>query len=277
MAGRAISHEAGPFSAAFVRFVIASAFLVPLSFRWRGELAGLNLRQIVALVAMGLTGIFGFNVLFFCGLAEIPASRAALIFAINPGIIAIFSALIIHEKLKHLGIVGISLAVIGALTVITKGQPLVFMQKGLGWGELSIIGAALCWATYAIISKACLQEIKPLLAVTAACVIGTCALGAPALAEGLIHQLPGYSSRTWWLLIYLGILGAAVPYVWFYEGVRTIGPASTGAFISLVPISAVSLSFIILGEPLSAPLLMGAALVTAGLYLTNRKQAPRSQ
>ena len=61
-----------------------------------------------------------------------------------------------------------------------------------------------------------------------------------------------------------------IGFVWFYEGVRLIGTTRAGLFLNFVPISAVILGFLTLQEPITWPLAVGAVLVLAGVYLTNR-------
>ena len=68
----------------------------------------------------------------------------------------------------------------------------------------------------------------------------------------------------------MAIFATVVGFVWFYEGVDHIGATRAGLFINLVPICAVLLAFLILGEPLTLSLAAGAALVLSGVYLTNR-------
>jgi drug/metabolite transporter (DMT)-like permease len=68
----------------------------------------------------------------------------------------------------------------------------------------------------------------------------------------------------------LGFFGTALGFQWYYEGIRAIGPSRAGVFINLVPVSAMSLSYLLLDEKLSPSLLAGAILVLAGVYLTNR-------
>ena len=57
-------------------------------------------------------------------------------------------------------------------------------------------------------------------------------------------------------------------FVWYYEGIKRIGAVRAGLFINFVPISAVLLAFLILDEPLTVSLLIGAVLVSSGVYLT---------
>jgi len=67
------------------------------------------------------------------------------------------------------------------------------------------------------------------------------------------------------------VFGTVIGFVWFYEGVKLIGPTRAGLFINIVPISAVVLAFLILQEPITWSLAAGAILVLSGVYLTNKK------
>jgi drug/metabolite transporter (DMT)-like permease len=70
-------------------------------------------------------------------------------------------------------------------------------------------------------------------------------------------------------LFYLGFFGTVLGFVWYYEGIKKIGPTKAGLFINVVPLSAVVLAFFLLNEPLTLSLLIGAVLVSSGIYLTN--------
>ena len=74
-------------------------------------------------------------------------------------------------------------------------------------------------------------------------------------------------------VFYLGFFGTVIGFVWYYEGIRTIGPTKASLFINFVPVSAVALAFIVLAEPLTASLLTGTILVSLGVFLTNRTAA----
>jgi drug/metabolite transporter (DMT)-like permease len=74
----------------------------------------------------------------------------------------------------------------------------------------------------------------------------------------------------WLGVLYLGLLGSALGFIWYYEGVQRIGPSRTGVFINIVPVSSILLAVLILGEPLSPSLGVGAVLVVGGVCLMNR-------
>ena len=71
-------------------------------------------------------------------------------------------------------------------------------------------------------------------------------------------------------LLYLGGLGTAVGFIWYYQGIRTIGPVKAGHFINFVPLSAIILAYLILKEPVTLSLLVGTILVISGVITVQR-------
>jgi drug/metabolite transporter (DMT)-like permease len=76
--------------------------------------------------------------------------------------------------------------------------------------------------------------------------------------------------RDWGHILFLGVIATGLAFTWYYQGIKTIGPARAGIFINLVPVFAVILGFIVLREPIYLSLLGGGALTLTGVWLTNR-------
>jgi drug/metabolite transporter (DMT)-like permease len=275
IAGRVIAGRVMPFSAAFLRFAIASALLLSILRHREGRFPRLGRGALVGVVALGLTGVFTYNVLFFSGLARIPAGRASLIIATNPIVIAVFAAMIFKERLTGLKCIGILLSVTGALIVISKGDPAFILHGGIGTGELFIIGCVLSWAAYSLIGKTVMRDLSPLAAVALSSAVGAALLLVPALGEGMMAHLSGYRWQDWTSLAYLGIFGTVIGFVWYYDAIRIIGPSRASLFINFVPISAIVLAYVILAEPVTLSLAAGAVFVATGVYLTNRQPVHR--
>ena len=100
--------------------------------------------------------------------------------------------------------------------------------------------------------------------------LGTVLLLPVAWAEGLWQTVPNLNQGALLSVFYLGVLGSAVGFCWYYDGVKAIGPARASVFINLVPVSAILLAAFFLGETLTTSLAMGAALVICGVSVTNR-------
>lgn len=270
VAGRVIAQEMGPFSAAFLRFVIASFFLSYFASKSAGGLPRLKKNQIVPAILLGMSGVFAYNVLFFSGLNTITASRSSLIIATNPVFIAIFSSIFFNERLNVPKITGILFCVSGAAVVISRGSLAEILHGSLGWGEIYILGCVASWTIYSLIGKFVMKEMAPIAAVTYSCIIGAVALFYPAYLDGVTHNLGNYSTVIWLGIFYLGFFGSALGFWWYYDGIKTIGPARAAVFINIVPISAVLLAWLLLNESIDLSLIVGAVMVTSGVFLTNR-------
>ncbi len=270
IAGRLVVQSVEPFSAAFLRFAVASICLILLSQKIEGRLPLLKRNQIVQVILLGLTGVFAYNAFFFLGLKLIAASRAALIVALNPVFITLSSALFFKEKLSYLKLLGIITSLLGAAIVISKGDVLHILAGNLGWGELFLFGCVFSWVAYTLIGKIAMRELSPLVASTYACIIGAIALFIPALFEGLVQDFTQFSLIAWLGILYLGFFGSALGFSWYYEGVMAIGAARASIFINLVPVSAILLGIVLLHEPISLSLILGGSLVLTGVFFTNR-------
>jgi drug/metabolite transporter (DMT)-like permease len=269
IAGRMLAGHVGPFQAAFLRFAVASILLLILLRCRYGRLPALPRRLWGAMVLLGATGVFAYNILFFWGLNYLVAGRAAVIVANNPVMIALGAALFFGHRLDWIKSAGVLLSVSGAVLAISRGDIALLISGGLSWGDLMIFGCVLSWMAFSLIGKRVLTRISPLTAITYSSAAGTLLLLPPALMTGLWSQWPDYSWLDWTNIAYLGLFGTVLGFVWYYEGIEKIGPTRAALFINFVPVSAVILAFLILHEPITASLIGAVALVITGVYLTN--------
>lgn len=267
ISGRMLADSVTPFSAAFFRFLIAAVCLYTIVARRHGKIPGLQTNQILPVVLLGLIGVFAYNAFFFNGLKLITASRASIIIANNPIVISTLAVLIFGEFLSPIKVVGILISVAGAVIAISDGDPSALFTGGVGKGDVFILGCVLSWSTYSLLGKRVVRDLSPLLATSHAAAVGVVALFIPACMEGMPMAIPGYSWVDWGNLAYLGLFGTVLGFVWYYEGIRAIGPSRASLFINFVPISAIFLAHLILDEPLTPSLLIGAILVVTGVTL----------
>ncbi|WDR35819.1 DMT family transporter [Pseudomonas serboccidentalis] len=276
VAGRFLAGSLSPMFAASLRFLLASAAL--LGFLWiaRIPLARPTPRQWLQLTLLGFFGIFFYNLCFFYGLHYINASRASLIVALNPAVIGLGSWLLFKERLGRVKVVGIVLCIIGATLVIVSRNPQLLAATPNAWiGDLLILGCVLGWGVYSLCSRGLNQSLGPLQTVTFSVLIGTVMLWLLAVLRGEVSAaaLINLGTPQWLSLIYLGVLGSALAYIGYYDGIRKIGATRSGVFIALNPLTAVLLGALLLGEQLTLTLCLGGGLVLAGIYLCNKPLA----
>lgn len=276
VAGRFLAGALDPFLAASLRFLLASLALLLFMAFARIPLACPTPRQLARLVMLGFFGIFFYNLCFFYGLHYINASRASLIVALNPAVIGLASWLLFKERLGRTKLLGMGVCLSGAGCVIVSRNPQLLEGTADAWmGDLLIFGCVLGWGIYSLFSRSLNQSLGPLQTVTWSILLGTLMLTITTLVTGRLtaQGLSAIHGPQALSLLYLGVLGSALAYIGYYDGIRRIGATRSGVFIALNPLTAVICAALFLGEPLTVPMIVGGALILLGIYLCNKPLA----
>ena len=270
VAGRILAQSIPPMSAAFLRFLFASATLIIMCYRAEGHMPRLKREQILPVMFLGATGVFTYNYFFFTGLQTIAAGRAALIVACIPVCISVLSAIFYKEKFGPLRIIGALVSLVGVSVVIADGNPLGLLSDGVGRGDFMILGCVASWTAYSLGGRAVMKTLPALTTVAWSCFFGTLMLMPAALVGGLFEDVVQARPLDWICIVYLGIFATGLAYFWYYQAISAIGASRAGIFINTVPVFAVGMGFLLLGEPVHFSLLTGGLMVVTGVYLTNR-------
>jgi drug/metabolite transporter (DMT)-like permease len=126
------------------------------------------------------------------------------------------------------------------------------------------------WTAYTILGKQALKGLTPIAATTYASLWGLALLSIGAAMEYTQLDITHLNWQVLSATAFLGIFGTVIGFVWYYEGVKAIGPARTAVFNNLVPVFGIALSTLILNEPILISMVIGGLLVIAGVSLTNR-------
>lgn len=270
IAGRVAAPLAPHLTTGALRFLLACVAFIALT-RWReGGLPWPTPAQWPALAALGVSGVFLYNAFFFAGMQTVPAGRAALMMALIPIGTALGAWLFFRERMTPLRVAGVALSLAGAVVVITHGELDALANGAIGQGELLLVGSVLSWVAYTLVGRTGPQGLSPLATTTWAALAGTLLLAAMAAFESPWDDLARAPWTYWVAIAYLALLGTVAAFVWYLEGVRAIGGPRTAVFINLVPVFAVAFAALLLGEPVLPSMVLGGAMVIAGVMLTNR-------
>jgi drug/metabolite transporter (DMT)-like permease len=268
--GKIVVATLTPLMGSFARYVVACVALLIAAFVLEGGLPRLTGRQWAATFVLGLFGVFSYNLFFMGALAKLPASRAALIIALNPAITIAISALVLKESLGARRWLGVVVALLGVAIVVSRGELTSLGAGDVGLGELYMFAAVTSWALYTILGRKVLGGLSPLAATNYAALWGTLLLGITAApAFDTVHA----TQFNWPMalsLLYLGVLGTALAFVWYYMSVKKVGASTTSIFNNLVPVFGVAISVLVLGEPLLVSMLVGGAVTILGVLMVSR-------
>ena len=270
VAGKIVVATLTPLMGSFARYVVACVALLIAAFVLEGGLPRLTGRQWLATFVLGLFGVFAYNLFFMGALAKLPASRAALIIALNPAITIAISSIALNERLGARRWLGVAVALLGVAIVVSKGDFTSLAHGNVGIGEALMFGAVTSWALYTVLGRKVLGGLTPLAATNYAALWGTLLLGliaAPHFAD--LHPTQ-FDWRMITSLLYLGVFGTAVAFVWYYMSVKKVGASTTSIFNNLVPVFGVAISVLLLGEPLLVSMLVGGAVTIVGVMMVSR-------
>jgi drug/metabolite transporter (DMT)-like permease len=270
VAGKIVVGSLTPLMGSFARYLIACVALLVAAFALEGGLPKLTGRQWLATFVLGLFGVFAYNLFFMGALTRLPASRAALIIALNPAVTIAISALVLKERLSARRWAGVMLALCGVAVVVSRGDFRSFASGGVGAGELCMFAAVTSWALYTILGRRVLGGLSPLAATNYAALWGTLLLGVLAAPHFDTLHPRQFDLRMIVSLLYLGVLGTALAFVWYYVSVKKVGASQASIFNNLVPVFGVAISVALLGEALLPSMLIGGAIAIAGVMMVSR-------
>jgi drug/metabolite transporter (DMT)-like permease len=217
-----------------------------------------------------LFGVFAYNLFFMGALEKLPASRAALIIALNPAITIAISAVALKEHLSPRRWLGVAVALLGVAIVVSRGDFASLAHGSVGVGELLMFAAVVSWALYTVIGRKVLSGLSPLAATNYAALWGTVLLAAVSAPQFASLSASQFDWRVIVSLLYLGIGGTALAFVWYYMSVQRFGAGRASIFNNLVPVFGVAISVVLLGESVIPSMLIGGAVTIAGVYTVSR-------
>ncbi|MFT4021124.1 MAG: DMT family transporter [Acinetobacter sp.] len=274
VAGRYISTDLPPLFSASLRFIIASIILTIFLIFFHDGFKKISFAQFFKILILGFFGIYSYNIFFFYGLHFTNAATASLIVATNPAVMAIFCYLFYKEKVSTSKFFGIVLCICGASTVILfrQSSSQAFFNLDDWIGNSLIFGCVLSWVIYSVFCRSIVKEIGAIHTVTYSIYVGTILLFISALIN---HQLSFkiislLTIENYIGLFYLGAIGSALAYIWYYDGIQKIGATRSGVFIALNPFTAILCGVVLLDEHLSIPTLFGGTFIMIGIYLSNK-------
>ena len=215
-------------------------------------------------------GNFLFTLCMITGVTLTNAVTAGVTMAAIPAAVAVMSWLFLREAVSRRTWAAIFLAVLGiSLNALNKSAETTASATGSqAWlGQLLLVAAVLCEASYAVIGKKLTASVSPK-RITALINLWGFALSTPAgLYLAWQFDFAQVSGTQWGLLLFYA-LAACVWTVWLWmTGLRTVPASQAGIFTVLLPISAALTGMLALGERISGMQLLAFAIALASVLI----------
>lgn len=260
--------EFGPVALSAVRVAGAALVLLPLLL-WRGQWGDLR-RHWRAIFVVGLTNS-ALPFLFFSYAAlGISAGLSSIFNASTP----LWGALIgwwwLRDRPSPPRALGLAIGFAGVIGL--AWQKASFQPGGTGWAIAACLGAAMLYGFSANYTKKRLQGVAPMAVAAGSQLSAALALAVPA-ALWWPAAMP--SGRAWLMLALLAVLCTGLAYLMYFRLIAHVGAANAIAVTFLIPAFAVLWGWLFLGEPLTAAMAVGCAVILLGTALATGVIAPR--
>lgn len=205
------------------------------------------------------------------GIKYTTATNTGWIISMIPLIVAVLAFLFLKEKPGKTIILGIILATIGVLFLISKGK--IGDLKWLSsYGDWLVLISAHTWAVYTILTRNASRSLDPLL------VTFTVLLPSTILSLGIMTFTSNWSKLFHLPLdavvsiLMLGLLGTALAQWLWQDGVAKIGAAEASIYLYIEPLATTAVAVPYLHESFGLFTAIGGGLVLFGVWIAGRQK-----
>lgn len=262
-----------PFLAAATRFLVAATILVGLS-RWRGVGIPRSGRIHLALIALGaLQFVLSYGAVYWAEM-YIPSGLAAVLFAIHPFLVLLLAhAVIPAERITARKAVGVGLGFVGVALIFRSDLALVHPMAPVA--AAVILLSPLATAVSGVGIKRWGAELHPFTLTTLPMMYGAIGLGTISFAMEDIGAAR-WSAGAIGSIAYLAVFGSVVAFVAYYRLLKEVAVSSLALVSYAIPVVALGLGAVLLGERLTPGAWLGAAAIVVGIVLATARRPPRS-
>lgn len=280
LVARAIAGDIPPVTLAFLRWSGAALVLLPFARGLRAHLPRLVSPDFALLV---LTGAVLAVAPLYAAASRTTAGNIALIISAAPAFVLIAERILFRTRLRLPALGGIVLAATGVVTVVTHGNPLAITAFSCNGGDALAFAAMLAWVAYTLLSRRRPVVLPPVIGLAGLATGAALMLLPAAIMELARHAAEPQlglvlTPRSVGAILFLCVVPSIGAYGSYQALVRRFGPASAASSMYLVPVYAVLLGALLLGETLHPYHAAGLALILGGVTLTAcaaRLAAPR--
>jgi drug/metabolite transporter (DMT)-like permease len=258
-----VLRELPPFTLVLLRVLLAAMILLPVLCAQRLSFpkGGMGWRPFF-LVAL-FNNVLPFS-LIVTGQMYIPSGLASILNATTPLFMVAVMAAAGEEKLVIRRVAGVIVGLVGV--VVLRGSGVGF-ASGQGLGVLLCLAAALSYGISALIARRALSDSPPLATATFQLMASSLMMAVVAGIFERPWQLPMPGAVTWFAVLGLAALSTALAYIVFFQVLRRSGATNVMLVTLLVPVTAILLGSLVLGEQISPREIAGALVIGSALLV----------
>ena len=254
---------------AFTGLRVGLAAVVLLAVAWTRKKNRPNRGEVLALISLGILGNGLYQILFVEGISRTRVGNAALIVAATPAFIAIASRMRGVERVNRNVVGGIVLSLIGVALVVL-GSSRQSSGDATFLGTVLVFCGTLCWTAFTVFLQPYARRLDPIHLSAFTMLGGTIPLLIATPAALIATDWSQVGASAWIAILYASVLSMGVAYIFWYRGLRVLGPTRTAMYGNLQPVIAILVAWIFLHEAPTVWQGIGTGTIMSGLFLTRR-------
>ena len=260
-----------PHALALGRWCLAALLLAAVCRRELIDKRALIAREWQHFVVLGALGMWVCGAFVYIGARSTSAVNIGLLYAASPVLIALVSALWLHERLGRRQVAGVALALAGVVHIVVQGRWDALAQLSINPGDLWVAVAVLCWTAYSLLLRAWPSAFGPVARLTLVSLGGIVVLVPFTVWEAIAWLPSTLSWRSVGLVLTAALIPGAGAYAAYSFMQRTLGAARVGVVLYLGPLYSAVIGWAVLGERIEPFHAFGALLILPGIWLSTRR------
>ena len=256
----------GTFTLVALRLLIGAATLW-VAFRLNGTALPRDRRTYEHLLVMALINITIPFALITWAEQSVDSALAAILNSTVPLFVIVIAPLFLpDEPIRLNGVVGLAVGFIGVVLLVSPG---LMSATGDLAGSVALLGSSLAYALGNVYSRRNVRGLPPLVPAVFQVTFAFLIVGVVALVVERPWETVRPDPAAWFSVIWLGVFGSGLAYMLYFRLLGRWGATRTALVAYLLPIYGIVLGFLVLHEHIDITLILGTALIIAGVAIVN--------
>ena len=260
-----------PFKLSFFRWILALLILLPFTYKQIIIDLDYYRKNIFLMIIISILGVTFFNSFTYISLRSSMVINSTLMASIAPVMMIGFSWLLFRTKTTKPQFAGIILSLIGAFSIILKGNLDNLYNLYFTSGDLWMIAAVISWCLYSVLLKKIDSKTSQLANLEVMIIIGIIFITPFYIFESVNSTFLPSSQLDFVIISYVAVFASIVAFFSWNKGVSIIGPNRASLFLHLIPVFSAVWAITFLDEKFAFFHIIGVIFILSGIILSNVK------
>jgi len=260
-----------PFKLSFFRWILALLILLPFTYKQIIKDLDYYRKNIFLMIIISILGVTFFNSFTYISLRSSMVINSTLMASIAPVMMIGFSWLLFRTKTTKPQFAGIILSLIGAFSIILKGNLDNLYNLYFTSGDLWMIAAVISWCLYSVLLKKIDSKTSQLANLEVMIIIGIIFITPFYIFESINSTFLPSSRLDFVIISYVAVFASIVAFFSWNKGVSIIGPNRASLFLHLIPVFSAIWAITFLDEKFAFFHIIGVIFILSGIILSNVK------